>query len=140
MEEALTIIFLLMLAIGIIAFIFYIIYDVTVNADDWVYPDGKKGMVKVKLPNIFTGQPFVMSANTDSPRWWNAFFWNIEMMQAISCETATKMINGQPLTQEEIDKIQKQKEYVDKKYGTQEQILSGHGAFEDPNFRGDKDN
>lgn len=139
MEEALTIIFLLMLAIGIIAFIFYIIYDVTVNADDWVYPDGKKGMVKVKLPNVFTGQPFVISANTESPRWQNMFFRNIEMMGAISCETATKMVNGQPLTQEEIDKIEKQKEYVNRKYGTKEQILSGHGAFEDPNFRNKND-
>lgn len=138
MEVALVALFLLILAVGIIAFIFYIIYDTTVNSDDWVYPDGKNGMVKVKLPNIFTGQPFVMSANTDSPRWWNMFFRNIEMMNAISCETATKMVNDQPLTQEEIDKIQKQKEYVDKKYGTKEQILSGHGVFEDPNFKGDK--
>jgi len=131
MEGALVVIFLLILAVVVIAFIIFYKYD----DDDWVYPDGKNGMVKVKLPNIFTGQPFVISANTDSPRWRNAFFRNIEMVGAISCETATKMVNGQPLTQEEIDKIQKQKEYVDKKYGTKEQILSGHGAFEDPYFR-----
>jgi len=136
MEEALIIIFLLMLAVAIIAFI---IYDVTVNADDWVYPDGKKGMVKVKLPNVFTGQPFVISANVESPRWQNMFFRNIEMMGAISCETATKIANHQPLTQEEINKIKKQKEYVNRKYGTKEQILSGHGAFEDPNFRNKHD-
>lgn len=133
MEEALIIIFLLILAVGIIAFI---IFDVIEDADDWVYPDGKKGMVKVKLPNVFTGQPFVISANTDSPRWQNMFFRNIEMMKAISCETATKIANHQPLTQEEINKIEKQKEYVNRKYGTKEQILSGHGAFEDSNFRG----
>jgi len=135
MEEALVVIFLLILAVLIIAFIIFYKDDV----DDWVYPDGKKGMVKVKLPNIFTGQPFVISANTDSPRWWNAFFRNIEMMGAISCETATKIANHQPLTQEEINKIKKQKEYVNRKYGTKEQILSGHGAFEDPNFRNKND-
>lgn len=128
MEVALVVLFLLILGVIVIAFI---IFDVIKDDDDWVYPDGKKGMVKVKLPNIFTGQPFVMSANTDSPRWWDMFFRNIEMMNAISCETATKMVNGQPLTQEEIDKIKKQKEYVDKKYGTKEEILSGHGVYEE---------
>lgn len=136
MTEALVVIFLLILAVGFIAFI---IFDVAEDVDDWVYPDGKKGMVKVKLPNVFTWQPFVISANTDSPRWQNMFFRNIEMMGAISCEIATKIANHQPLTQEEINKIQKQKEYVDKKYGTKEQILSGHGAFEDPNFRNKHD-
>ena len=127
MEELIEIIFTV-LGLGIIAII---VLSIEKSRHEWFYPDGKKGMVKIK-PDGSIG------ANTDSPRWWNAFFWNIEMMQAISCETATKIANHQPLTQEEIDKIEKQKEYVNRKYGTKEQILSGHGSFEDPNFRGDK--
>ena len=134
MEEAFVVIFLLILAVGIIAFIIFYCSNIE-NEDDWVYPDGKKGMVKVKLPNKCTGQPFVISANTESPRWQSMFFKNIEMMKVISCETATKIANNQPLSQEEIDKIQKQSEHLDRKYGTDEEILSGHGYFEDPYFR-----
>ena len=105
------ILFLILIFILILIYVRIFIFK-DKDKDDWYYPDGKNGMVKVKLGTI--------SANTDSPRWQNMFLRNIEMSKAFSCETATKIVNGKPLTQEEIDKIQNQKDYVDKKYGTKE--------------------
>ena len=113
-------IILTVLGLGIIALVVILIET---GRNKWYYPQGKNGMVKLK-PNG------TIAANIDSPRWQNMFFRNVEMAKAISCETATKIANHQPLTPEEIDKIRKQKEYLDKKYGTKEEILSGNGVFE----------